>query len=235
MIKEKKNYGDEKHDEYELNPFVYGQEIKIKTKTRNLTAKTGTELIEKNGESSETYLTNIVQKKEVDTEEFIKLFTAQIKFYFDLTKTAYKVFFICLYMYQKEIGGDTVYLACKKAQNIAKSLGEFNISTAVYYRGIDELIEKKILAKSTTKYIYYINPAVIFNGDRARFVKEVIKKKEEMNSEIKSDFQDKEDDLDDLEKQILALKERKRIAEEKQKSIASVDLQELPNENIKEF
>jgi hypothetical protein len=53
-------------------------------------------------------LTNIVQKKEVDTEDFIKLFTDQIKLYFDLNKAAYKAFFICLYMYQKEIGGDTV-------------------------------------------------------------------------------------------------------------------------------
>lgn len=176
----------EKNDivpEYELNPFCFEEELKIETKTRNLTTRKGTELVSKNGDSTETYFTNVVQKKEVDKEEFIKLFTSQIRVYFDLTKTAYKVFFIVLNLYQKEIGRDEVYLTCKKAQNIAKALDNFELSTPVYYKGLNELIEKKIIAKSTEKYIYFINPAVFFNGDRARFVTEIIKKKEELHKE----------------------------------------------------
>ena len=51
-------------------------------------------------EESESYFTNIIQQK-VDKEEFIKLFTSQIKVYFDLTKTAYKIFLIILSLYQK--------------------------------------------------------------------------------------------------------------------------------------
>jgi hypothetical protein len=178
----KRKSKNDTHVEYKLNPFCFNEEIKIKTKTRNLTAKAGTELIEKNGTNTETFFTNIVQKKEVDTEEFIKLFTAQIKFYFDLTKTAYKVFFIVLRIYQQSIGGDRIYLTCKTAQNIAESIDGFRLSTPIYYRGIDELIEKQIIAKSDQKYNYFINPAVIFNGDRARFVKEVIRQKEEIKN-----------------------------------------------------
>jgi hypothetical protein len=131
-----------------MNPFVFEKELKIETKTRNLTVGRNTELVRKDekddSEESESYFTNIIQQKEVDKEEFIKLFTSQIKVYFDLTKTAYKIFLIILSLYQKEIGKDYVLLTCKKAQNIAKTL-DFELSSPIFYRGIKELIEKKLL------------------------------------------------------------------------------------------
>ena len=131
-----------------MNPFVFEKELKIETKTRNLTVGRNTELVRKDekddSEESESYFTNIIQQKEVDKEEFIKLFTSQIKVYFDLTKTAYKIFLIILSLYQKEIGKDYVLLTCKKAQNIAKTL-DFELSSPIFYRGIKELIEKKKL------------------------------------------------------------------------------------------
>jgi len=240
----------EKNDivqEYELNPFCFEEELKIQTKTRNLTTKKGTELVEKNGDSTETYFTNVVQKKEVDKEEFIKLFTSQIRIYFDLTKTAYKVFFIVLNLYQKEIGKDEVYLTCKKAQNIAKALDNFDLSTPVYYKGLNELIEKKIIAKSTEKYIYFINPAVFFNGDRARFVTEIIKKKEEIEKEkiqkavettaIKSIEEKVEvieniEDIDFLIKQLQEKKAKKELSKKALESFSDEDLENIVNEAV---
>ena len=64
-------------------------------------------------------------------------------------------------LYQKEIGKDYVLLTCKKAQNIAKTL-DFELSSPIFYRGIKELIEKKIIAKSVDKIVFYINPAIFF-------------------------------------------------------------------------
>lgn len=40
-----------------------------------------------------------------------------------------------------------------------------------------------MIAKSVKKYIFYINPAIVFNGDRARFVKEIRIKEEEKQRE----------------------------------------------------
>ena len=112
---------NDKLTEYKMNPFVFDKELKIETKTRNLTVGRNTELVRKDdSEESESYFTNIIQQKEVDKEEFIKLFTSQIKVYFDLTKTAYKIFLIVLSLYQKEIGKDYVLLTCKKAQILLK-------------------------------------------------------------------------------------------------------------------
>ncbi|EEU9295275.1 hypothetical protein FYV00_23505, partial [Escherichia coli] len=165
---------------------------------------------------------------EVDKEEFIKLFTSQIKVYFDLTKTAYKIFLIVLSLYQKEIGKDYVLLTCKKAQNIAKTL-DFELSSPIFYRGIKELIEKKIIAKSVDKIVFYINPAIFFNGDRARFVTEVIKKKEEIEKnqllqELEDtsknkdfDVNETDDSVENLDLMIARLQKKKEELERKEK------------------
>ncbi|WPD76558.1 hypothetical protein OGM23_04130 [Dickeya fangzhongdai] len=165
-----------------LNPFCFKTEIKIETRKRNLTVSRGTELIERK-DTSKTYFANIVHTQEVDKEEFIKLYTSQIKAYFDLTKTAYKVFFIFLRIYQDAIGKDHFYLSCKKAMSLAEKIDHFILSESIFYRGIKELIEKCIIAKTNEKNWYFINPAIVFNGDRARFVSEIIKKKETMEEQ----------------------------------------------------
>ncbi|HAU3137327.1 hypothetical protein [Salmonella enterica] len=64
---------------------------------------------------------------------------------------------------------------------ISGSLENIVISSSIFYRGIKELIDKKIIAKSNERNWYFINPSVIFNGVRARFATEIIKKKDELN------------------------------------------------------
>lgn len=168
-----------------LNPFCFETELKIETRKKNLTVSRGTELIERK-DTSKSYFANIVHIQEVDKEEFIKLYTSQIKAYFDLTKTAYKVFFIFLRIYQDAIGKDHFYLSCKKAMSLAEKIDHFVLSESIFYRGIKELIEKRIIAKTNEKNWYFINLAIVFNGDRARFVSEIIKKKEAMEEQPES-------------------------------------------------
>ncbi|HAY4123889.1 TPA: hypothetical protein K8156_004487, partial [Escherichia coli] len=168
-----------------LNPFCFETELKIETRKKNLTVSRGTELFEKKN-TGKSYFANIVHTQEVDKEEFIKLYTSQIKAYFDLTKTAYKVFFIFLRIYQDAIGKDHFYLSCKKAMSLAEKIDHFVLSESIFYRGIKELIEKRIIAKTNEKNWYFINPAIVFNGDRARFVSEIIKKKEAIEEQMES-------------------------------------------------
>lgn len=168
-----------------LNPFCFETELKIETRKKNLTVSRGTELFEKKN-TDKSYFANIVHTQEVDKEEFIKLYTSQIKAYFDLTKTAYKVFFIFLRIYQDAIGKDHFYLSCKKAMSLAEKIDHFVLSESIFYRGIKELIEKRIIAKTNEKNWYFINPAIVFNGDRARFVSEIIKKKEAIEEQMES-------------------------------------------------
>ncbi len=162
--------------EHKKNPFVFN--MSIDTKKKKLTVDRGSEVETEEG----VFTTTISQIQEVDREEFLKIFTGQIKFYFDLTQTGFKLFFIIMGLYQKQIGGDEIYLNFETAKEEAEKY-ESAISKAVYYRGLKELLEKKMIARSVKKYIFYINPAIIFNGDRARFVKEIKIKEEEKQQE----------------------------------------------------
>ncbi|MBL1736086.1 hypothetical protein ELE00_34720, partial [Klebsiella pneumoniae] len=65
-------------------------------------------------------------------------------------------------------------------------IDHFVLSESIFYRGIKELIEKRIIAKTNEKNWYFINPAIVFNGDRARFVSEIIKKKEVMEGQTEN-------------------------------------------------
>ena len=70
--------------------------------------------------------------------------------------------------------------------SLAEKINHFVLSESIVYRGIKELIEKRIIAKTNEKNWYFINPAIVFNGDRARFVSEIIKKKEAMEEQPES-------------------------------------------------
>ena len=176
LHKEKPNIENDIEIEHKKNPFVFN--MSIDTKKKKLTVDRGSEVETEEG----VFTTTISQIQEVDREEFLKIFTGQIKFYFDLTQTGFKLFFIIMGLYQKQIGGDEIYLNFETAKEEAEKC-ESAISKAVYYRGLKELLEKKMIAKSVKKYIFYINPAIIFNGDRARFVKEIKIKEEEKQQE----------------------------------------------------
>ncbi|BDG85904.1 hypothetical protein TUM13189_34640 [Citrobacter koseri] len=81
-----------------LNPFCFETELKIETRKKNLTVSRGTELIERK-DASRSYFANIVHTQEVDKEEFIKLYTSQIKAYFDLTKKQHTKYFLSFYVF----------------------------------------------------------------------------------------------------------------------------------------
>ena len=154
--------------EYDKNPFIYKMG-KIKVKKKNITVHRGEMLM--NSEGSE-FTTNICQTFEVDQSEFIKIYSSHIKVYFDLSQTAFKLFFVLIGLIQKEIGKDRLYINHSIIHEASAEYGK-PISRSVYYRAMDELQNKRIIAKSSNKFIYYINPNILFNGDRARFIKEI--------------------------------------------------------------
>ena len=52
---------------------------------------------------------------------------------------------------------------------------KYNSKTMVY-RGLAELVNGGIIARGKNDNVYFINPLIIWNGDRARFVTEYVKK-----------------------------------------------------------
>lgn len=160
---------------YEINPFLDGFEIT--TRKRSQTVDKGTAYIEsrKTGEMIEGE-TTLQEIKQVDNEQFVKLFSSHIKIWFDLSQTANKVFYVLLVAIQQSPMTDKIFLNSEIASDYFKQLAGKPLSSSVYQTGLRELVKKKIIAHSKTQGFFFINPAVVFNGNRARFIVEIQKK-----------------------------------------------------------
>ena len=180
MINDQKNL-IEKKTRYEKNPFL---NFTVTANKRRMTVAKGSVIKTLNNdgeidENSSEMETTISQIKLVDHEQFVKFFTSQISSIFDLTSPGLKIFTLLLLEAQKNVGGDMVFLSKNIISKLAKTQQK-SIAAATYFRGISNLIDAKIIAPATLgSGWFYINPAIIFNGDRARFVVEYQKPKTE--------------------------------------------------------
>jgi hypothetical protein len=148
------------------NPFL--QSTQIHTRKRSLTVAKGTSILDaETGEEQGT--TTIAQVQEVDKEKFVKLFAGSIKTYFDLNAPGAKVFSILLSAVQDAPNTDRIYINARVAQKAAEMMGK-TLSDRVFHRGMSELMEKQIIAHTQDAGWIFINPAIIFNGNRARFL-----------------------------------------------------------------
>jgi len=60
---------------------------------------------------------------------------------------------------------------------------KLTLSLTTLYRGIDELVKSRIIARHKKLGFYYINPSFCFNGDRIVFMNAIERKKRNHNSE----------------------------------------------------
>lgn len=118
-----------------------------------------------------------------DRESFVKLYTAQIDAFFELQKPARAVVKYLIASHQKEANKHLFFLHPSQAEAEG-----YPISRATWFRGIGELIDRKIIAPSTLVNGYFLNPSIFFNGDRTRFVIEVkkIRRQEDAIADLES-------------------------------------------------
>ena len=172
---------------YTENPFLSDQtEIKFRNKKITIGPTKSFSLIDHStgdvsGVAFQTY-------KEVDSNQFIKIYTENVGLIFKLNNTGKKVFQILLRAIQKTaINKDKIYLNLHNAEIIAKEI-DVQIKKTSFYVGIKELIKCQIIAKSNDTNVFFINPHVLFNGDRVAFIN-AFKKNPEIeykNEEIKN-------------------------------------------------
>ena len=152
-------------EKYKTNPFLEEGVLTIKRgKSTIIAGSTKKVMIDtETGEAEGLVLLH--KYKEVDKDQFVKLYLGEIKSLFELSKTGLKAFsyvLSCMRINDAEIYLNTTTMA------------EFCnwTTTAQSYRGIGELIANRIIAPSVRSNLWYINPNVIFNGDRIAFIKE---------------------------------------------------------------
>ena len=115
----------------------------------------------------------------VDREKFVKLFLDGVRSLAGLSSAGIKVFEILYNEVQGNANTDKVTMSYEKAVALLKS----NVSRAVFYRGIKELIAKEFIYESIVSNEYFININYIFNGNRLAFVREYHLKEQKKKQE----------------------------------------------------
>jgi hypothetical protein len=176
---------------HEINPFIKDLTIEIGKKfTRidggTLTTGQGT------GAEAEHKVAQITQVTPIDKEKFVKVFTDELRTFFDLKKSTQKILHIVLVELQKVPGKDQIYLDHRHAirffTDVKTPDGKPIMSKPTFYKALKELISKEFLAESTQTNQYYINPALFFNGDRLKLVKEYVVTEKAAASERKANI-----------------------------------------------
>uniref|UniRef100_UPI000DA66955 replication/maintenance protein RepL n=1 Tax=Acinetobacter baumannii TaxID=470 RepID=UPI000DA66955 len=137
--------------------------------------------------------THVTAYKRVDSEQFVKLFTANIGLTFELSSAGIKAFGVLVWSVQNsalskdEVDLDTLVLEAFLQCQVSASKQPLRLSLATFKRGLNELEKAKIIAKTMRQGRYFINPNFVFNGDRIAFTtvierKNTIEKQEDKSS-----------------------------------------------------
>lgn len=151
---------------YKSNPFWEPSEIKIGKKFVKVA---GGMHISDEGES--VHHSGIHTVEQVDKEEFVKLYTKNVKAIFDLKPSGQRVLQYLIVELQKSPNADAIYLAWMGAEEYFNE-NNVKLSRSSFYNSLKDLIEKGFLAESTRPNMFWFNPHLFFNGTRMTFIKE---------------------------------------------------------------
>jgi hypothetical protein len=154
-------------DAYTKNPFWEPTEVTLGKKH----IKVGGDWVT-NSNTGETTHTAVVHKVvEVDDDKFVKLYTQNLKAFFDIKPSTQKVLQSVLSSLQESPNQDSIYLPWFVCEDYSKE-NDLKISRTSFHNSMRELIEKKFLAESEEPNRYWINPHLVFNGTRMAFINE---------------------------------------------------------------
>jgi len=145
------------------NPFL--DNLIVKTKKKRVTVARGSNIVD-DATGEITGRTEIGQVIEVGGEEFIQLFTKDIGIWFNFERSTQKIFAQILQKIQSEaINRDKFYYSIEDMEK------DVSLSRTTIYKSLTELINKGVIAKHKHTNWFFLNPSLLFNGDRADFVK----------------------------------------------------------------
>lgn len=169
------------YENFESNPFAEKaiEETQIVKKQQMIrpTDRNEIHMIVNSGTGQVEGQTAFMRFIEVDEEKFAKVYLNQFSAFFDLSKSAIKVFGYILTIIPPN--KDSFYFIMEEC---LKYTG-YSTDKSVF-EGLAALIENNIIARSNNHVRYFINPLVVFNGNRVTFAKTYIKKREENNKKI---------------------------------------------------
>lgn len=148
------------------NPFLRGSLVAVKGRKKNYTVASGAmTLTDKTGVVQGTVQHTIT--KVIDDTLFVKVFSDGVAGMYDLGRPGAKVFRFLFDEVQKNPNQDRMYLYFMDALE-----DPWCIPKTTFFKGMAELLDKGFLAKSANPNMFFLNPSMMWNGDRFRFVQE---------------------------------------------------------------
>lgn len=160
---------------HSVNPFLDASTITTRRK-RTVMVKGGKAIVDGETGLAED-LAEVVMVREVDDQQFVKIFTQNLKVFFDLTPGAMKLLQVVLHQVQQTPNSDRIMLNLAVVEEYFTQSHQEAVSRASFHRAVRELLDKKFIAESVLTGLYFINPHLFFNGDRVRFVQEFRRKR----------------------------------------------------------
>lgn len=169
--------GISKFEKHSKNPFAQDVIFEVETDNKKIKIGNGKDIIvdTDTGEVKGTSVRYVTKK--YDSEQFKKVFRLQQIADLDLSKHATKVFFYI--MDNLQVNKDFIFFDFDECSEFTKYKTKKTILNA-----LGQLVDKKIIARSKSHNIYFINPAFIFNGDRLIVINEYIRELKEENPTI---------------------------------------------------
>jgi hypothetical protein len=116
---------------------------------------------------------------EVDQDRFAKLYVNQLAFLWELSKPSIKVLSYILSTIKPN--DDKVYFDVEACNVFC----EWSVRSVMVYRGLLGLVNARIIARTNRNHFYYINPTIVFNGDRMTVMTQYTKKKRAEQLQLK--------------------------------------------------
>jgi hypothetical protein len=160
---------------FDENPFMDNavNDIRVIKKTQIVRPKNSSEIQQIVAQGGEvTGYSAFMRFIEVDEERFAKVYLNQFASFWDLPNTAIRVFgYVINTIKPKQ---DTFTFDLEDCLSYTKYKTKKSV-----FEGLSALIECIIIARGNRHYKYFINPLVVFNGDRVAFTKMYVKKKKD--------------------------------------------------------
>jgi hypothetical protein len=159
------------------NPFLKDNTVSTRKKRVTVSAAGRAVMNLETGELEDA--AEIVMVRNVDDEQFVKLFTQNLRLFFDLSSGTIKLLQVLLSQVQRAPNTDKVMLNVAIAQDYFTETPDVTetMSKASFFRAVKELLDKQFIAETMLSGLFFINPSLFFNGDRVRFVNEIRRNK----------------------------------------------------------
>ena len=158
---------------HEKNPFLANTVAEVDIGYKKTTFGTGNKVADM-GTGEDLGEAAFQQVRVVDKSKFLMFYLSGQQMFWQLSAKSQKVLrLIFNEVSYRAIGKDEIYLSWEIAEKFFKS-EEIKMGRSTYFKAIAELTDKLVIAESVRTNIWFINPVLIFNGNRATFVQKII-------------------------------------------------------------